>query len=108
MRGIIKKILREYDELDWIDDEVASETIVTADNVYAGAKVRLRKESKYYGAPGELNDGVGEIILYKWDNTLISTKPSTDVLFVNVLILSSGIKTIYRVGPDEFDLIFAA
>jgi hypothetical protein len=107
MREKIKKILREYDELDWIDDEVASETIVTVDNVYAGAKVRLRKESKYYGAPGELNDGLGEIIFYTWDDTLISTHPTTGDIFVNVLMLNSGIKTIYRVGPDEFDLVFA-
>jgi hypothetical protein len=109
MRGIIKKILREYDELNWIDDVAGSETIVTTDNVYLGAKVRLNPESNYNEDEwfDQLGYAVGETVLY-FDTALIYG--NHDGFWVKVTWKTPNgnlTNNYYRIGPNDFDLVFA-
>jgi hypothetical protein len=110
MREKIKKILREYNELDWIDDITAEPVIVSKDNVYLGAKVRLVPESKYNYDEwfDQLVGVVGEIVLHH-DKSLF--KKFDDGFWVKVTWKTPNGRVAhqhYRVGPDDFDLIFAA
>jgi hypothetical protein len=110
MKEIIKKILREYDELDWIDDITAEPVIVSKDNVYLGAKVRLNPESIYYridNSSNQLGYGVGEIILDE-DGNLIDVYGRYNWVRVSWKTPNGDNKhQDYRVGPKDFDLMFA-
>jgi hypothetical protein len=110
MRDTIKKILREYDELNWIEEIPSENVVVTQYNVYLGARVRLRKESKYYDAResfNQLGDAVGEIVLNLDDDLL---EEEDGYLWVRVTWKAQNGKNKhqdYRVGPKDFDLMFA-
>jgi hypothetical protein len=111
MKEIIKKILREYDELDWIDNIPSEPVIVTAHNVYLGAKVRLRPDSHYRGADPlhQLGDAVGEIVLDD-DGEVFFHEPFDNNSWVSVEWGrpdgSVGHQT-YEIGPRNYDLEFA-
>jgi hypothetical protein len=103
MKEIIKKILREYNELDWIDDEINADVEVTVDNIYYNAKVKLKILSEYYGGNDQLNNNIGVIKNYSKDSLHSNLKVNGYWAHV----VWPGGAEFYRIGPDEFDLVFA-
>jgi hypothetical protein len=107
MKEIIKKILREYNELDWIDDIPSEPVIVTAHNVYLGAKVRLKPDSHYRGADPlhQLGDAVGEIVLDDEGELFYGVNGYWVTVGWERPDGSVGYNT-YEIGPRQYDLEF--
>jgi hypothetical protein len=109
MKNIIKKILRE--EFDWIDEIPSESIVVTKENVYVGAKVKLRESSIYYGTHDidNLGDYVGTIHQDPQEDDLVIYNQSDNNNWVYVEWVDDldNIKfNYYRLGPNYFDLEF--
>ena len=113
MKEIIKKILREYDELNWIDDASANVRVTSA-NVFEGAKVKLAEDSIYKHQPDyqgyeQLSNYTGVVIINSIDKSLFYYEGNINTWVLVGWIDDSGAShhRYYRVGPNHFDLVFA-
>jgi hypothetical protein len=103
MRKIVKKILKE--EFDWIEDALESPIIVTTENVYLNARVKLRRTSTFYN---QAPDVVGTVMYNdpKNDDLFYATPDEIHEDYWVWVEFDNGYDNSYAVGPNEFDLEF--
>jgi len=89
----------ENDDLDWIRNAVSEDRTVTSENCFDGARVVLKRNSRYYG---QSRGSVGTI---NYKNGNYPYEDDDFEIWVRVE-WDNGSGNTYRIGENDFDLDF--